>query len=720
MFVITVMGMIVYGIHTQSRPDDIVHYANGGRVSLQGIVLTQPEKKTNGKRVSVSFVLEAQDIVRSRQGRREYLVVNGKVQIFLMNSQTMPELGDKVRLFGELSGAPEPKNPGQFDYKNYLENRGIQTLLNGYGNRSMRVMQSHKSRTAAKAVVWVRKGIAKRIDSLFSKDYSPIYKALLLGMKRDLSPSLRDHFMKTGTAHLLAISGLHMTLIGGSLFYLLLAIRMEQKIAALLALCLIVFYIFVAGAGIPVRRAGVMSAILFAALFMERENHFMNAYFLAFFLIIWFGPKDLFNLSFHLSFLSVLSIGLLFPRTKEEWVWRQSIMRSLAVTLGTLPVVLYHFNVFSSVSIIANLLAIPIFHFAILTAVAAISMAAVPLLGFAISSISSFIMSVGLTWIQYLAALEWAYVFIPSPNAVQIFLYYFLLLIICVLFRLKHKHIVWARALIGSMWIVVLGTMFIVPNNHSFQMTVLAAGKNEMAHIQFSEDTHWLLNTGRGKPSDQGRWIVAPYLRYRGINHLNAIVFTDHYKRHTGGLSSILSNVSVDTVYYPQKFVKNRTKIDIESLRSRGVHAIGLKAGSHIEIEGGGGMKVLAIENGKAAIMIYYRALDILILPNVDEGMMRKLDTVIKDLEVTDIVIFPAFKRKQRMSGETLHRMSQAFDPEIAIFQSPHAQLSDYFNERDIQVLDAENSGAITLSLDKNSRSLTIEGTLIPTPLSFL
>jgi len=235
-------------------------------------------------------------------------------------------------------------------------------------------------------------------------------------------------------------------------------------------------------------------------------------------------------------------------------VWMLSLASSLSVLVGTLPIVLYYFNVFSPVSVLANIVAIPLCDAALFTAIFTLSCHGVPFLSTALVKISSWIVGLLLGWIQYLSMWRWGYWFLERPSLDQIAAYYSSMAMILLL----HKKIPHQRRFLMTgavcVWIFFLFLFFAGSGKKDFELNMLSSGRNQIVHARFANGAHWLLNTGRNFPSDQGEWLVAPFLKSRGIQYLEGILLTDLSKRHAGGLLSVLRDFPVRHLLYPGAF----------------------------------------------------------------------------------------------------------------------------------------------------------------------
>ncbi|MDD5216972.1 MAG: ComEC/Rec2 family competence protein, partial [Candidatus Omnitrophica bacterium] len=392
--------------------------------SLQGVVWSQPEIKTSGRKSTLSFVLASRNLMRCGKGRCGLFETSGFVQVFIAQPPQVPEVGDLIRLRGTIEKPVPVLNPGQFDYAEYLAASDIYAIFTAYGARSLRIVKKNDLPRWRQWIAGVRQTLTRKLDRMFNAGNAATFKALILGLRKGLAPELRDDFMVTGTAHILAISGLNISLVAGSLYFAMIVMRLSQKIAALVGLLAALAYVFISGAQIPVQRAGWMAAAVFIALIFEREHQFWNSYCLSFFILLLVDPRRVVDVSFQLSFISIFALVYLMPRIFESWRWKESLGRNVGVMLGTTPVVLYYFNVFSIISLVANLVAIPLFHLGLLSCFLALLLDFVPAVSVLAAAIAARIVEAAHLWIHYLAKLEWGYLFVPTPHLLQLGIYY--------------------------------------------------------------------------------------------------------------------------------------------------------------------------------------------------------------------------------------------------------------------------------------------------------
>lgn len=691
LFLFSLWGIGILRIQQVSRLplDHISAFAQGDWVSLEGKVVSLPELKEKGKRKIYSFILEARNLVRDRR----FFETTGKVQVFLFNPSGEAPYGSKIRIRGKLGLPKVPRNPGEFNYRSYLSEQGIHAVFEGYGRHSLRILETKTKGLAGPLVLIqrLRDGSAHRLDSLFELPVSALLKALLLGMRKDLPESFRDDFIKTGTTHLIAISGMNITLVAGSLFFLALSLGCPQKGAALIGLFCTVSYVFLSGSGIPVIRAGWMAALFFAALLLEREKDLANSLFFALFAILVFDPKALFQVGLQLSFLSVLSLILLASRQRTPW--QGEWFQTGTVLVGTFPLCIVYFNVFSWISLVANLLAIPFFHLGVLGGLATLLIGNIPLVGSFLVGFSSLALRAGLDWIRFWAEKPWGYLHLSPPSWRLIFFYYAALAGVIATRRFKRGGLALFRPLTLSLWLVTVVWFFIPPARSNFALTVLAGGASEILHLKFPEGDHWLVNAGRRAPSNQARWLLSPLLRREGVNRLGGILLTDFSNRHGGGLVTLLRNFRVGRILYP---AASKIPSDL-----RKPEKIQLHPGEELQIQEKGRFQILDVIEGQILLAIDYEGRKFLLLPTWRPKFLKKALPRLKRLLSVEVLILPA-------SGEPDEALAKELFSELlpqwVVFprrKASQAPLLTFLRKEEISFFFLSETGALRFEVQK-------------------
>ena len=484
----------------------------------------------------------------------------------------------------------------------------------------------------------------------------------------------------------MAISGLNISLIAGTFYLLMIALRFPRKAAALLALALTLWYAAAAGGGVPVRRAGWMAGLAFLACMLDRPSASLNLFFLAYLILLAGEPFLLASVSFQLSFLSVLALILFWSRFRGTWIPDDALASSLAATAGTFPACVWHFNVFSATGLAANMGAIPLFHLALLGAFGALAFGNVPFLGWFFIRISVLILKASLGWVRLWAGLDWGYFYLPRPGWPEMGFYYAAL---GLWIGLKTVRRPWAqmfsRAAAGF-WLVSLLIFFRPQPAPGFQLTIFAAGANQMAHVQFGPRDHWLLNAGRLFPNSQAERLLMPYLRSRGIKQLTGIVLSSHYRKHTGGLEILNRNFHWKQFWYPP----------FETLPFyrywRGRHQMqagdSYRAGPDLE------MRILSAGPRESVILWKADGKSWLVLPALSPAALDHIRA--NRAELNDLQVLAL---EDSAAGNDLwEKLLNEIDPAAVVRAGQDARLEQMLAARDIRFIDLKTEGAVTMT----------------------
>ncbi|MDO4330269.1 MAG: ComEC/Rec2 family competence protein [Lachnospiraceae bacterium] len=279
------------------------------------------------------------------------------------------QIGQWVEAEGEAGCFEPARNPGQFDFKQYYRSRGISMSLsadrlesrgaNGMGSPYFDGLYRFRCRCSQ-----ILEQICEAVDR-------GIFQAAILGEKGGMDSEIRDLYQKNGISHMLAISGLHLSMIGMGLYRLLRKSGMGYGLAGSVAGAVIVSYGVMTGGSGSAVRAIIMLLASFLAAYLGRTYDLLSALSLAALLLSWANPLLIGQSGFQLSFGAVLGIGLLgeeFVRSlKVHRSWEKTLLVSLSVQLMTCPIVLYHYFQYPVYGIFLNLLVVPLMGYVVLS-----------------------------------------------------------------------------------------------------------------------------------------------------------------------------------------------------------------------------------------------------------------------------------------------------------------------------------------------------------------
>lgn len=269
-------------------------------------------------------------------------------------------VGQVVRVRGEAQPFSRARNPGEFDTRAYYEALGLDCKLSG---EELEILDSGKSpllEGLRRAKVWA-KGILYRFTG---EEDAGILAAAVLGDKSGISKEIKSLYQKNGIAHLLAISGLHMSFIGLFFYHVLRKAGLGYGSAGMAGTVLVVLYGILTGGGSSVVRAVTMMCAGFLASYLGRTYDLLSAASLSLFLLAVKSPLLITQGGVQLSFGAVFAIGGARP-VLENWLGKEkplagTISTAVAVQMATMPFILYHFYQIPIYGIFLNLLVIPL------------------------------------------------------------------------------------------------------------------------------------------------------------------------------------------------------------------------------------------------------------------------------------------------------------------------------------------------------------------------
>lgn len=543
---------------------------NDPQQHLTGVIMEEPVHYPDKTRLTIqltSFADQGKD--RPAQGII-LLGVQGRLKGF--------DQGDPVRFVCRLRLIEDYHNPGGYHFEKRMARKGIRVsgfiedphlLVLGGPNRRSRLWQ-HLS--------VLRNRVSDRIDSEIPFPINGLAQALITGDQSKIPREVRETFSRAGVSHLLAFSGLNLTLVGGLSYYLfrflfslsetLLLIINVRKWALIGTFFPVLGYTLLAGMGPSAARALVMVGMVITALLLNKYSDLLNSLALAALILLLLSPETLFLPSFQLSFLAVWAIGYLMPRIWNpdfflrdqgtSWLHRAAYYLwatfcvSLVCQLATSPVVAWWFHQVSLVGLLSNLVLVPLTGL-LATPIGLVAIILAPVFS-PLSSLLFGIMHLMLQWslglTRFFADLPLAYFTIPRPGYGEIGFFYLTLIL---LFN-------W-RKIPGPAWWISFSSLgmvlfFFSPRigdffSPPFRATFLDVGHGSSVLIEFPQGQKMLIDGGGSfKPEfDLGERVVAPFLWAKKITRLDFVVLTHPHPDHLNGLPFILTKFKVKEVW---------------------------------------------------------------------------------------------------------------------------------------------------------------------------
>lgn len=596
---------------------------------IEGVIVSSPDYfwRSWGKR-RCSFLLRA----LSYKKGRGWVKADGLSRVNIKDSQREYSYGDTLVVFGELRRPSLATNPGQFDYAAHLKTKRIYTLIEVSSDGNIESIEKVRPLILKKFIFDARANIERLVKRTLSGQDAAILNAMLIGRRADLSKELREHFVKTGTAHVLAISGLHVAIISTVIFFILRLIRIPRKIASISVIGFLIIYTFLAGAMSPILRATIMITVYLLGFILERDFDIYSALSLAGIVILTVNPMELFNPGYVLSFVCVFSICYLTPKLESfiiptpilkrrfSFIQKSAITRyllklilgSLAVYIGVAPLIGYYFNILSPITVLANLFIVPllgvVLFFGILLIITGSLLA--PLAVF-FSYPLHFILLVFTGIIFLLSNIPFGHFYIPDIPLYAIAAYYIFLWLVI---KRKSLGLNWIRiSAIGLLIVNIFIWRPLFVRTDQLRVTFLDVGGGDSIFLEFPDGRSMLLNAGRANfYYNQAESVVLPFVWSRGRRSIDCLFLTCSDSAHLRGAWSILKKASVR--YFISSALHGKDKLHKklkELIISERVKDIELKDG--MRVEGFGDIGISA--RGPLRVKITYKDVNFLFSP---------------------------------------------------------------------------------------------------------
>jgi len=439
-------GALVYQSCQQPLNSTQTQYFNDkGSVLLEGVIDDQPEVR--GASIEFKFAASSIRVADNTSP------VKGGLLVRLPFYRSF-QYGDTLRLSGKLE---TPQQFDDFDYRSYLANRGIYSVMN-YPAAS--ITGTGKGSPPLSWIYSLRSSLSNSLSVCLPEPQSSLAQAILLGLRGSLPFDLMQSFYMTGTTHLIAISGMNLTILLGMILPLTVWIfGRRNKTYFWISLAFIWLYTILTGMPATMVRAAVMGSVFLAAELLGRQRNGLAALALAAALMTAADPRVLWDISFQLSFLSMLGLILISPyliaftgphkasRQSRYTLWLKNLIvisfgTTLAAVIATWPLTALNFHAFSLVSAPATFFAMPAFPGIIVTSLLTSTAGlAWPPPGMLFGWVAWLFLSYFLLVVQIFSSVPLAYIRDIVLQPWQAVVYYAML--VTVLLCLKYRRPLW-------------------------------------------------------------------------------------------------------------------------------------------------------------------------------------------------------------------------------------------------------------------------------------
>ncbi len=441
-------------------------------------------------------------------------------------------------------------NPGGFDYERWLFTEGVGAT--GYVRPSPKPVLLGRDLAWTSIAVW-RQNITEHLSqTLTDRPSLALIKALTIGDGNSITQNQWDVFRKTGTTHLVVISGSHVGLVAGLVYFL--AVKLwawtgllawsPQRVAATAAMLVAVFYAGLAGFSVPTQRSVIMLSIVMLAIIFQRNVRPFNTLAVALFAVLAFDPLAVLSAGFWLSFLAVsVIVYAVAGRLGKSGYFVEVIKINWATSVGLAPLLLLFFQQVSLISPLANFIAVPVISLLVvpLSLLAVLVMYGSPVLAGKLFIMVDTTLQ-GLWWLL----VRFAELPLATINHAQPSILALAFVVPGILLLLAPSGIP-ARWLSLVMFLPLVFTAPKKPETGDINMTLLDVGQGLSAVVQTAN--HWLVYDAGAKfsaESDMGQSALLPFLRLQGAERIDKLIISHGDNDHIGGAASLMRGIPAE------------------------------------------------------------------------------------------------------------------------------------------------------------------------------
>ena len=658
--------------------------------------------------------------------------------------------GDKIEFIGYLSIPSTSRNPGQFDYKYYLRRQKprVEAIASVVSLNNIEIISEGHGNLFYTFVYGLKKKLNTVIEKNVKKESVPLVSSILLGNREKVPGNLMDGFLKTGTIHFLAISGLHVGILVVTLHYFLRLFRFNTRYLAIIIILIVFLYAAITGMKPPIIRAGIMVAMYYGAFIINRRWDLPNSIAAAVFIILLINPSDLFNVGFQLSVLAVLGI-IYTSKRLESFFWKSTLLieklqakeerseiwlqvkvycrKTFCVSLGAwiavMPLIVYYFHIVTPLNVFLNIIIFPLVWVILVGGfIVLITGLVFPILVTPFAWLVSY-SGVALENLVLLFSRNFQTFFYTStPFWIWIVIYYLIAMFFILRERVKIKL---THTIIATLVILNIFVFSGLPGQHQdcLKLTCFDVRHGASFFIQFPNGKNMLYDSGTRGNYDVGKFVVAPFLWQQGIKKIDTVIISHEHDDHCNGIPSIIDRFKVDNAFVNKFLLQSGNKVELLRMFAEEKIKTGLLANG-LEIKGYGSAKIrvlnppdkdvlrnngilvenISINDSSNVLLIGYMDYRILLCGDIGERGIKMLlsGNGNSDVDVSaDIVQVPHHGGFIMNTGDLVKNVSPGHAIINGLAKDISASTIEDFQKHGARLHKTHENGAVTFTINK-------------------
>lgn len=637
---------------------------------------------------SIGKVMEVSE---TKTGKQALLLKNrtleGKILLYTPDQKKVKE-GDWISFDGEIKVWEDATNPGQFSSRNYYFSKGI--YYHAYA-KTVRV-KSHQRSYFSTLIRRSRNYLKKQLGIQYKKEVQDFLNGMMLGDKSELSDEVKDDFKESGLIHLLAVSGLHISLAGRGMYQLVWYLSGNFWISSFFGTISAIFYCVLTGMSVSSLRAVLMLGIYFLSQILGEHYDILSSVSFAGSVLLILWPCRISDTGFLYSFMAVFVIGCyqeIKPKMKGNFKKiKESLVFCIMIQMGMFPLMIYFQYEAPILSFLVNVVAVPI-------ATTAFSMAF--LMIFLPYTLLHEFIAYMIKIILWFSRQSYGRLTIGHVPFFWVLIFYAVILL-CIYRRNKLRcHIRISCIYIG----IVL--LILVPMARRETIAFLDVGQGD-CFVMDSSAGLIMFDGGSSSEDKVGRYRILPYMKYCGHQKIKIAMISHMDLDHYSGILELLEMGKIEYLGLPEIEMDQAMEKIIKKAKEQGTQIFYLSKGRKIRVNDSE-LEVLhpkrksKMEKNAASLVLQGKTLGYQVLLTGDVEKEGEEELLGEELKHTEILKVAHHGSKNSTSSEFLQKVL----PQQAIiscgknnrYGHPHEEVINRLKMHKIKILRTDQKGAI-------------------------
>ncbi len=731
-------GIRLISFH-QLSPNDISNLVDNEQklATIRGLVVTEPyiSNDQNWKFAkfkyggpATSFYVKVTEV----EATVGWTKAAGTVWVRVNESVQDLKAGDNIQIYCQLNRFDPPTNPGQFDILKYMARKNVFIAAFVKSREGIKILSS--TRNVSRLGIFrrlknrIRQSASRALlDTISLEEPSRgLLEALLLGYRGNIDSNTYTAFQKTGLLHFISLSGMHLGILAGMVWWLCKTAGLMKPARAAICIIVIAVFLLIVPPRAPTVRAAIICCVFCASFIFRRHSNPINSLSLAAIILLLIRPTHLFEAGWQLSFGTVLGIVLLADRihffiyekiTNLPWHKKKQKTRfifyliskpgpyflrlfsvGLAAWLGGAGILLYHFYTITPLASIWTLLVFPLVSLILMLGFLKIilfflSATLSAVLGFLVTILSNW-----LIWIvEHIAKMDFSRILIGHVPLVLIIFYYCVIIFAGFIY---FRRSVLKKVICTFMFVTLIFFLIFIKWQRTYSddlvITFLDVGHGQAIFARFPGKTKALFDAGSRSRSDIGRRIVNPFLDYSGITKMDSIFISHSDTDHVNGIPEVVEHRNINSVYASNDFLGKAGRKGTEKYLSDYLleNDLQIESFNNINLDSRADIQILwpseeasmnenLGDNDKSQVsLIEFAGVKILLCSDIEKYAQRELFRLYPDLKA-DIVFVPHHGSVTTLDDNFLQKLG----PDILIYSCDVVQY-----ERRSRMVKQENN----------------------------